>query len=599
VRATPTNDQNVALAMTHKIIIVDDEPANVRLLERLFRRDYQVLTAESGAEALRLLEQHDAALLITDQRMPGMTGIELLKLTADFRPHMVRIILTGYTDIGALVEAINCGHVYKYVTKPWNNDELRLTVGRAVEHYETNKARHELELTNQRLSARLRAMTRAVVRSISDALEARDEHVYGHARRVSGYAVAVGRALRLPVAALEQLSLAALLHDIGKIATPDRVLLKPTSLDEREQSLMRLHAERGARILAGVPEMEEVAGIVRHHHENWDGTGYPEGLAGEFIPLASRIIRAADAYDAMTSPRPFREAYGHAAAVARLREGAVKQFDPAVVGAFGSLDALAKIRNGVAAWAGGDESLPLQSPIEPAHATFNDLVGYATREPGFALCVLREANRSQGGARTASIAEACSLLGESCVRRLATRGPVYAPAAGRNRQFREHSQRAAVAARLLAELTGAVEPGEAYTAGLLHDIGEALLSSLFPEEMERFTWLETEAQLEREVAAFGVDHAQVGQWLLEACGLPRHLGAAVQAHHDAVRINSPAALLLHVADRIARAESPSEVTPLDALGSDRLAMLGLNRSDLARIHERTAKAAKERRPVTT
>jgi DNA-binding NtrC family response regulator len=138
-----------------KIIVVDDEPANLRLLERLFRNDYEVVTAESGEEALRLLNQHDAALLITDQRMPGMTGVELLKHTATVRPHMVRIILTGYTDVETLVEAINSGHVYKYVTKPWNNDELRLTVSRALEHYETNKARHELEMINHRLTARL------------------------------------------------------------------------------------------------------------------------------------------------------------------------------------------------------------------------------------------------------------------------------------------------------------------------------------------------------------------------------------------------------------------------------------------------------------
>ncbi|HEX8921635.1 MAG TPA: response regulator, partial [Pyrinomonadaceae bacterium] len=118
--------------MPYKIMIVDDEPANLRLLERLFRRDHNVVTAGSGEEALRLLEQHDVALLITDQRMPGMTGIELLKRTAAFRPHTVRIILTGYTDVTALVEAINCGQVYKYVTKPWSNDELRLTVGRAL-----------------------------------------------------------------------------------------------------------------------------------------------------------------------------------------------------------------------------------------------------------------------------------------------------------------------------------------------------------------------------------------------------------------------------------------------------------------------------------
>ena len=142
--------------MSYKIIVVDDEPSNLRVLERLFRHDYEVITAESGEEALRLLSEHDAALVITDQRMPNMTGVELLKRTADIRPHMVRIILTGYTDIETLVEAINSGLVYKYVTKPWNNEELCLTVNRALEHYETNKGRHEFEMVNQRLTTRLR-----------------------------------------------------------------------------------------------------------------------------------------------------------------------------------------------------------------------------------------------------------------------------------------------------------------------------------------------------------------------------------------------------------------------------------------------------------
>ena len=142
--------------MTYKILIVDDEPANLRTLARLFRDQYQVMTAGSGAEALQLLGQHDVALLITDQRMPGMTGIELLKNTVLLRPRMVRMILTGYTDVEALVEAINCGEVYRYVTKPWNNDELRLTVKRALEHFETNKQSHNLEHMNYRLISRLK-----------------------------------------------------------------------------------------------------------------------------------------------------------------------------------------------------------------------------------------------------------------------------------------------------------------------------------------------------------------------------------------------------------------------------------------------------------
>jgi response regulator RpfG family c-di-GMP phosphodiesterase len=149
-------DQNEETSMTYKIMIVDDEPANLRTLERLFRPVYQVVTAPSGAEALTLLDQHDIALLISDQRMPAMTGIELMMKTVAVRPQMVKILLTGYTDVGALIEAINSGLVYRYLTKPWNNDDLRTTVSRALEHYEVMKSKHILGMENQRLRARLR-----------------------------------------------------------------------------------------------------------------------------------------------------------------------------------------------------------------------------------------------------------------------------------------------------------------------------------------------------------------------------------------------------------------------------------------------------------
>lgn len=141
--------------MNHKILIVDDEEANLRALERLFRNDYSVLTVRSGEEALAILANHDIALLISDQRMPGMTGIELLERTVQLRPQMARILLTGYTDVNTLIEAVNCGHIYRYVTKPWKNEDLCLTVSRALEHFQANKTRHNLEMTNRRLRALL------------------------------------------------------------------------------------------------------------------------------------------------------------------------------------------------------------------------------------------------------------------------------------------------------------------------------------------------------------------------------------------------------------------------------------------------------------
>ncbi len=163
--------------MTYKIMIVDDEPANLRVLERLFRPDYQVVTAPSGAEALVLLEQHDIALLISDQRMPAMTGIELMTKTVAIRPQMVKILLTGYTDVGALIEALNSGLVYRYLTKPWNNDDLRLTVSRALEHYEVMKSKHLLGMENQRLRDRLQEISELALMVLNQGSAAAEKKV--------------------------------------------------------------------------------------------------------------------------------------------------------------------------------------------------------------------------------------------------------------------------------------------------------------------------------------------------------------------------------------------------------------------------------------
>lgn len=154
--------------MTYKILIVDDEPVNLRTLSRLLHENYEVITAESGDEALKLLHQHNFALLISDQRMPGMTGIELMKNTVALRPQMVKVLLTGYTDVDALIESINCGLVYRYLTKPWNNDDLRLTVSRALEHYEATKSKHLLLMENARLRIRLSQISELALEGVEE-----------------------------------------------------------------------------------------------------------------------------------------------------------------------------------------------------------------------------------------------------------------------------------------------------------------------------------------------------------------------------------------------------------------------------------------------
>jgi putative nucleotidyltransferase with HDIG domain len=581
--------------MPFKVMIVDEEPSDLRRLERLFGFNCRVLSAGSGEEALRLLEQHDVALLITDLRLPGMNGTALLEQAAELRPHMVRIILTARADAAALADAINRGRVYRYVTKPWQDEDMRLTVVRALQHYEVTRSRHEADETNKRLARRLREMTRGVVRAIADTLEAKDRYVYGHARRVTGYASAIGRRMRLSTFHLEQLNLAALLHDVGKISTPDSVLLKPAALTEEERAVVRLHSERGARLLAAVPEMEEVAAAVRHHHENWDGTGYPEGLAGERIPLASRIIHVADAYDAMTSPRPFRDALDHERAVRTLQDGAGTQFDPEVVAAFCGLEALAQIRASIARGDFGSRFLTFARPAALRALPLEELVRVVEREPALAASVLHKANEGlRAEETTMSLHEACARLGAEPLRDLVTRRGANVRRTREAEALRGHSRRCAAAAMLLAEKTGALDPDEAYTAGLLHDLGEALLRSFFPEEAESISWLGHPFAVEKEVAAFGVDHAQVGQWILDACGVPATHSFAVQAHHDLDHVNDPAALLLQVADAVAGANNSSEMADLDALAPDRLALLRLTRADLARVHEMTTEMVGER-----
>jgi len=294
--------------MTYKLLIVDDEAANIRLLERLFREDYSCLTASSGEEAMTLLDQHEVAVIISDQRMPQMSGIELLKRSAARRPHMVRILLTGYTDLEALVEAVNCGLVYMYVSKPWNNDDLKLRVSRAVENYENNKRQHSLTATNERLTARLKEMRVGLVRAIAAVLQVKDPYLALHAVRVSKYAELLGERFNLNEDLLADMTAASFLHDLDAVAADE--------------------------IYSGVQELKEIAHMIRCHYENFDGSGSPLGLIGEQIPLAVRLLRVAKEFDLMTNPRVEDEALTHENAIQRLQRGSGKEFDPVVVQRF-------------------------------------------------------------------------------------------------------------------------------------------------------------------------------------------------------------------------------------------------------------------------
>ena len=320
--------------MTYKLLIVDDETANIRLLERLFRQDYYCLTASSGEEAMQLLDQHDVAVIISDQRMPQMSGIELLKRSADRRPHMVRILLTGYTDLEALVEAVNCGLVYMYVSKPWNNEDLRLRMSRAVEHYENNKRQHYLAASNERLTARIKEMRLDLARALAGILQLRDPFLYLHAVRVSKYAARLGERMGLSEELVSAMMAASLLHDLGAVGTAGEVY--SLSSGNENVPLIKDHAARAAEVVSCIAELRDTADMIRYHYENFDGSG-PLGLIGEQIPLPVRILRVAKSFDLLTSPRYEEQGLSHECAKERLRRGSGKEYDPLLVQTFSDL----------------------------------------------------------------------------------------------------------------------------------------------------------------------------------------------------------------------------------------------------------------------
>ena len=320
--------------MTYKLLIVDDEQPNLRLLERLFGGEYECFTASSGPAAIKLLEQHDVAIIITDQRMPGMSGIELLKATASLRPHMVRILLTGYTDVEALVETINCGLVYMYFTKPWNNDDLKLKVSRARDHYENNKKRSSLELANNRLAQKLQAVTLTVVKSLLEMCRSRNEDEYQHALRVCKYANAIAQQLEMSEHEINELAAAALLHNLNGPEGSNTVRHRAAGKSAAQQS----HADCELQLLESIPELANVTDMIRMQRENFDGSGDPMGLGGEQIPLGARIIRVADEYDLMLRPKASAPMLHHEA-MRFLNQRSGKQFDPALVKIMSELSA--------------------------------------------------------------------------------------------------------------------------------------------------------------------------------------------------------------------------------------------------------------------
>ncbi|HTH50388.1 MAG TPA: HD domain-containing phosphohydrolase [Pyrinomonadaceae bacterium] len=321
--------------MSYKILIVDDEPANLRVIERLLSPHYDVFTAENGAAGLAVLTAHDIALIISDQRMPGMAGVEFLKRAAEMRSATVRMILTGYTDIDALVESINSGVVYRYLTKPWSNADLLQTVNRAIEHFEVQRHRHSLEQENNRLQMRMKAGIRGFVDLALETIDLKGANTGDHCRRTAKYATELGRALRLDEEQMETLHLASILHEVAHLRLPAHLMSRTTLLRDGEFKVLQEKFREGVKLLARVPDLEEAATVINFHHDHWDGNGSVNRMSGEQIPLLARILTIADSYDEMREPNcgPVK-GLSHDAALAIIKASAGRKFDPDLVQVF-------------------------------------------------------------------------------------------------------------------------------------------------------------------------------------------------------------------------------------------------------------------------
>lgn len=346
----------------HTVLFVDDEINILKALQRLMRNEsIQVLTANRPAEAFELIDQHSPQVIVSDQRMPEMSGVDFLSAVRERHNDVVRMMLTGYTDMTIAVDAINKGEIFRLITKPWNDDELKATLRQAFDHYDlkaeikrlnqvTREQNFKLQDMNKNLEEKVRDRTKQLdeknqelrtayiqtIRALAEAIDAKDAYTRGHSERVAVYSSRIGHEMGLDKEMIERIYFAGLLHDVGKIGIPDAIITKPDRLTPEEYEEIKRHPEIGARILEPVEFLHHIVPCVRHHHEWFDGctSGYPDRLAGDQIPLPSRVIVVADTVEAMTSDRPYRKALSLDVVVEELHKYSGSQFDPVPVNAF-------------------------------------------------------------------------------------------------------------------------------------------------------------------------------------------------------------------------------------------------------------------------
>jgi putative nucleotidyltransferase with HDIG domain len=330
------------------ILVVDDEEAIREVVSTLLEsQGYNCTLAANGQIAATHLKTHSPDLVLSDMVMPEMDGLKLLEWIRNRDKDIPVIMVTAMHDLSTALDAIRCG-AYDYILKPFEKDQLYMSVRRALEHrrllLENRNYQRNLEELVDEQTAQIRGALQQLESSYDDTLEAlggaldlKDAETEGHCKRVTAFTLAIAKALNVDVAQLPEIARGAFLHDIGKMAVPDQILRKPGPLTPEEQEIMRTHCAIGYEMLSRVPFLRDVAKIVLAHQERYDGTGYPNGLNGEDIPLGARIFAVADTLDAMTSDRPYRRALSLEQAKAEIARCSGTQFDPKIAAAFLSL----------------------------------------------------------------------------------------------------------------------------------------------------------------------------------------------------------------------------------------------------------------------
>ena len=314
--------------MGYKILVVDDEPDNLQLVRRTLRKYYDVVTANNAFEAIEVLEvTPDIEMIISDHKMPGKSGVELLQHCFQHYPQIIRMLITAYSEVPILVDAINTGKIHRYIKKPWTPEELLLTVNKA---FEASKLSRE----NMKLIADFKDLFSGTISAITDALDEKDKFTLGRSKRVCEYAIEIAKEMSLSDIELSKIEVASLLHDIGMIGVPEYILHKSEKLTDEEFEKIQKHVEYGLKILGSIKQLDSVVSIIKCHHERYDGTGYPYGLKGEEIPMGARIIALADTFDALISARAYRGSMDLTKAVDLIKSYAGKQLDYNVVQAF-------------------------------------------------------------------------------------------------------------------------------------------------------------------------------------------------------------------------------------------------------------------------